>query len=150
MAGIYVSGAGSAPRITDAVVYVSGSSTVPVGIWNVDLTTPTFVKFDISVAGGAGGAIAILNSSTQVSLTEGTASASATGGSGIAVKNLSATVQMAGVIATGLGISGYGLSNDTGTSTVNVDRSTLTGGFRSVFNTNNSVLRIGGSQLVGR
>jgi hypothetical protein len=55
------------------------------------------------------------------------------------------------VVATASGASGArsGLSNDTGTSTVSVDRSSLTGATNSVYNANSSVLRIGASQLAG-
>lgn len=153
IAGIYVSGATSAPTIAEAVVTATGSSTNTFGVWNADSTTPTLTKFNISVFGGGGGSIAILNSTgSQVSLTEGTATASAPAGVVIGVKNLGASVQLTSVIATATGGAGStrnGLFNDAGTSTVSVDRSTLTGASNSVFNTSSSVLRIGGSQLVG-
>jgi hypothetical protein len=153
VAGIDTSGPTSAPTIAKAVVTASGSSTNTYAVWNENSTTPTLTGVIASSFGGGGNSYAVINQpGSQVSLTEVTATASGSAGTFVGIYNSSATVQLTGVIARGIGGGAgnrQGLFNDTGASTVSVDRSTLTGTTNSVLNSNSSVLRVGGSQLVG-
>lgn len=124
--GIFnTSGPGVPVQIVDAVVWANGANTFTVGVNSV---------------------------SASVTLQDASVTAAASQGTVVGVFNDTAAARLRDVVASASGspAQNYGLANSgNGTSTTLVDRSTFTGTTGSLFNGNNSTLRLGASQVVG-
>jgi hypothetical protein len=149
--GVQIAGAASAPTFHDAAVTASGDASVNVfGIQIVNSATPVLTSVAASAFGGAGFNAGVQSEAgTSVSLTNVTATASGSGTTA-GISSLSSTLSLTNVAATANG-SGtlIGLYNNSGPSTVLVNRSTLSGATSSITNTSGSGVRVAFSQLVG-
>ncbi|HET9494124.1 MAG TPA: hypothetical protein VFR15_07840 [Chloroflexia bacterium] len=144
-----VQNSSSSPSMSNMTINVSGPGD-NLGVLIEDSSSPTLSSVTVSVSGGTTN-VGVENNAASPTLTNVTISASGSGANyGVRNSNSSSRIQGSAVSASGGSIN-MGVFNTatTGSHTVKIDNSKITGSSNSIFNGAQFTTRVGASQLEG-
>jgi hypothetical protein len=140
----------ASPRLTHLTATASGGGTYNYGVFN-NSSSPTMADVTATASGGGTYTVGVYNNSSSPTMTNVTATASGgTNSIGVFNYNSSPTIQNSIIRASG-GTNNYGLYNnsDSGSHTVQVNHSQITGSTNTILNSGGVTTRVGASLLDG-
>ena len=140
----------SAPTMTNVTVTASGGSS-SVGVYNVS-SAPTMMNVTVTASGGSFINTGVDNDSSSPTMTNVTVTASGGIASyGVSNASSSLTIQNSTISASGGSSNNYGINNTatSGTHTVTVNNSQVTGNTNTIRNDTEFTTRVGSSKLDG-